>query len=141
MSFPVFTLGYGGRSPADAVEILRAANVRAMVDTRLRPDRASLGVWVKAKSADKGIEKWLGEAGIVYRSLPELGNPFLDADDWSARYARFFELAGELLIERLDEIPRPYCLLCAERDFRACHRRIIAEYLERRRNAEAIHLV
>ena len=141
MSLKLFTIGYGGRKPANVVEILREEGVRAVVDTRLRPDRASMGVWVKAKSAEKGIEKWLNDAGIVYRSLPELGNLFLDFDDWPTRYARFFELAGELLVERLEEIPRPYCLLCAEKRVEECHRRVIAEYLEREQNAEVVHLI
>ena len=54
----------------------------ARVDVRLRPDRASMGTYVRAKTPDKGIEAWLGAAGIGYVSLIELGNVFLDFDDW-----------------------------------------------------------
>jgi len=60
----------------DFLSLLKANDVRTVVDIRLRPDRASMGIWVKAKTADKGIESWLAAAGIGYRSLVELGISF-----------------------------------------------------------------
>ena len=78
----VFTIGYGGRGKEDFLSLLKANAVRTVVDVRLRPDRASMGLWVKAKTADKGIERWLAAAGIGHRSLVELGNLFVDDADW-----------------------------------------------------------
>ena len=125
----IFTIGYGGRTPDDLLQRLRAAGVRTVVDVRLRPDRASLGIFVKAKSPDKGIERLLASAGIAYGSLPELGNVFRDCDDWRARYAALIKCAGHLLVRRLDELAPPLCLLCAERRVAECHRFQIAEFL------------
>ena len=85
------------------------------MDVRLRPDRASLGVYVRAKSPDKGIQRLFASAGLGYRSLPELGNLFLDFEDWRERYAAFIQCAGHLLTSRLDELEPPLCLLCAKR--------------------------
>lgn len=65
----IFTIGYGGRSREEFLDILQKNGVRTVVDVRLRPDRASIGIWVKVKTADKGIEKTLFDAGIEYRSL------------------------------------------------------------------------
>jgi len=125
----IFTIGYGGRTPEDFVKRLTAASVCTVVDVRLRPERASMGVYVKAKSPEKGIERLLASAGIRYGSLPELGNLFLDYEDWRTRYATFIGLAGELLVTRLDGLQGPLCLLCAERKVAECHRLQIAEYL------------
>lgn len=110
------------------------------MDVRLRPDRASMGVWVKAKTADKGIESWLAAAGIGYRSLVELGNVFLDFPDWQRRYEQLLATSGALLTERLAGLPEPVCLLCAEKRAAECHRTLIAEFLMGRSGVEVRHL-
>jgi uncharacterized protein (DUF488 family) len=135
----IFTIGYGGRTPDDLVKRLRDAGVHTVVDVRLRPDRASMGIFVKAKSPDKGIERLLATAGIAYRSLPELGNLFRECDDWRERYAALIKCAGHLLVNRLDELTPPLCLLCAERRVADCHRLQIAEFLTTK-GAEVEHL-
>jgi uncharacterized protein (DUF488 family) len=136
----VFTVGYGGRTLEDFLDLLKAHDVRRVVDVRLRPDRASMGLWVKAKTSDRGIENSLRAAGIEYFSLVELGNVFLGSDDWQARYAELLRCAGHLLVERLLAIPSPFCLLCAEKRVAECHRRQIAEYLAATQGAEVVHL-
>jgi len=136
----VFTIGYGGRSKDEFLKLLKASGVRTVVDIRLRPDRASMGIWVKAKSSDKGIENWLREAGIGYRSIVELGNVFLDFEDWRVRYRKLLDSAGDLLTERLTDIPGPICLMCAEKRFAECHRLQVAEYLATHLGAVVTHL-
>lgn len=136
----VFTIGYGGRSKEEFITLLKANGVQTVVDIRLRPDRASMGIWVKAKTADKGIESWLANAGIGYRSLIELGNVFLEFQDWQERYQRVLESSGELLTERLATIPQPFCLLCAEKRVTECHRQQVADYLAKQFGAAVTHL-
>jgi uncharacterized protein (DUF488 family) len=111
----VFTLGYGGRSQEEFLSLLQRNNIRMVVDVRLRPDRASMGIWSKAKTPDKGIESWLAASGIGYRSLIELGNVFLEYPDWQRRYQELLDSSGELLTAGLTEIPGPFCLHCAEK--------------------------
>lgn len=125
----VYTIGYGGRQPQDFLDLLQHYQVERIVDVRLRPDRASMGKYAKAKRPDKGIEGLLAERDIAYVSLTELGNVFMGCEDWSERYQRLMKRAGDLLIERLLEIRAPYCLMCAERQATACHRQVIAAYL------------
>jgi uncharacterized protein (DUF488 family) len=134
-----YTLGYGGRSKEEVLAMLRSAGVKAVVDVRLRPDRASMGIFAKAKTPDKGLEHWLREAGIEYYSFVELGNIFRDFDDWKRRYSELLDRAGDLLTERLRTVPAPFCLLCAEKAPEQCHRRLIAEYLAER-GYQVVHI-
>jgi uncharacterized protein (DUF488 family) len=125
----LYTIGYGGRGPDEFLSLLRDNGIGTVVDVRLRPDRSSMGTYAKAKTPDKGIEALLSRAGIQYFSFVELGNLFLDFDDWQVRYEDLMEKAGDLLTERLLQVPRPFCLVCAEKSAERCHRAIIAAYL------------
>ena len=136
----IYTIGYGGRSPQSFVALLTSHHVPCVVDVRLRPDRASFGSYSLAKSPDKGIERLLGDAGIRYVSLIELGNLFLGLDDWPARYQRLLAESGQLLLARLMEIEPPYSLLCAEQRVAECHRRLIAERLQELCGHKIVHL-
>lgn len=128
----LYTIGYGGRGPDEFLCLLKANGVRAVVDVRLRPDRSSMGAYKLARKDTKGIQRLLRSAGVQYYSFVELGNLFLDCDDWQARYQRLLDEAGDLLMERVLGLPTAFCLLCAERSPDRCHRSIIAECLVRK---------
>jgi hypothetical protein len=100
-----------------------------------------MGIYVKAKACEKGIERLLSEVGVEYRSLPELGNLFLDFDDWRERYMALLSRAGDLLVSRLADLPGPICLLCAERKPEDCHRMLIAQYQASVGDNEIEHLI
>ena len=135
-----YTIGYGGRVPAEFASLLVLHAIRSIADVRIHPDRASMGAYVKARSADKGIEKLLNDRGIAYRSILELGNLFRDLEDWRPLYRILFERVGDLLIERLGDLPQPFCLLCAEKRVAECHRLVIAEFLVATRGASVEHI-
>lgn len=135
-----FTIGYGGRVPEEFATLLAAKRIATVVDVRIRPDKAALGSYVRAKDPNKGIAGLLARHGVGYVSLPELGNLFLDCDDWQARYPRFLEAAGPLLFDRLAGVPGPICLLCAEKKVCECHRLNLADYLERTAGWRFTHL-
>lgn len=135
-----FTVGYGGRPPEAFAKLLVENGVRTVVDVRLRPDRAAMGSYALARDPDKGIAGLLARHGISYVSLPELGNLFRDYPDWPERYGRFVDAAGPLLFDRLAQVPGPICLMCAEKRVSECHRRHLAEYLERTGTWRFTHL-
>ncbi|MBW2344856.1 MAG: DUF488 domain-containing protein [Deltaproteobacteria bacterium] len=124
-----YTIGYGGRNPQDFVDLLKQKGVKTIVDVRLRPDRSSMGAYVKAGAPEKGIQKLLSRAHIGYVSLVELGNIFRNYEDWRERYKRLFDRAGELLTDRLNEMETPFCMMCAEKKVANCHRQVISDYL------------
>jgi uncharacterized protein (DUF488 family) len=136
----LYTIGYGGRKPDEFVSLLVEHGVRAVADVRIRPDRASMGAYSRAKSPDNGIEKLLGDRGIEYHPILELGNLFRDLEGWRAAYRTFFERAGDLLVGRLDGLPRPFCLMCAEKRVADCHRAIIADFLVANRGWSIHHI-
>ena len=140
MTLPAFTIGYGGRKPDDFAALLAASGVKTVIDVRLRPDRASMGSFAKAKEPDKGIAGLLAKAGVGYVSLPELGNLFLDYDDWPERYERFLTLAAPVLFDRVEGIAGPVCLVCAEKRVHECHRGHIADHLTRSRGWTFTHI-
>jgi len=129
MNKKCYTIGYGGRQPQDFLALLQRHGIKTVVDVRLRPDRASLGIYTQARSPEKGIQGLLLKAGIDYVSLVELGNLFRGDAQWRERYRRLMARAGDILLERLSDIAGPFCLLCAERHPPECHRQVIAEYL------------
>jgi uncharacterized protein (DUF488 family) len=135
-----YTIGYGGRRPEAFVDLLVGHGIRAVADVRIRPDRASMGAYARAKSPDKGIEKLLGDRGIEYRAILELGNLFRDLDDWHPAYRALFERAGDLVVGRLDGLPQPFCLLCAEKRVAECHRLVIADFLVANRGWSVHHI-
>lgn len=125
----VFTIGYGNRTPEEFVFLLKANGVKRVIDVRLRPDRAHLGCYKKATSRDKGIERLLSEKDIEYHSFIELGNIFIEYEDWEDRYRRMLESAGDLFFTKLYQLPTPFCLLCCEILASQCHRTLIVERL------------
>jgi uncharacterized protein (DUF488 family) len=135
-----YTIGYGGRAPQEFMSLLVGHGIRSVADVRIHPDRAAMGAYAKARTADKGIERLVGEHGIGYRSILELGNLFRELDDWLPVYRALFERAGDLLVTRLAELPEPFCLMCAEKRVADCHRLVIADFLCATRGWSAEHI-
>jgi uncharacterized protein (DUF488 family) len=132
----IFTIGFTNKKAQDFFEKLRAARVKRVVDVRLN------NISQLAGFSKKDDLKYFLRAivGIDYVHVPELAptKELLDAykrfkGDWSVYEKEFLELMegrhieASLARDLIDE----GCLLCSEDKPHHCHRRLVAEYLQR----------
>ena len=130
------TVGHSNRSFADFLAILRAHGIDRILDVRRYPVSRK---WPHFDAAN--LERALGEAGIAYTGLPELGGrrkPRADSPHRAWReesfrgYADFMDTPEfEKGLARVLEAARAGepALLCAEAVPWRCHRSLIADSL------------
>ena len=132
----IHTVGHSTRSPDQLLEILRAAQVVALVDVRSFPSSR------RHPHFNRGaLEQWLPEAGIDYVYLGELGgrrDPVPGSPNAGWRERGFRGYADHMAssdfnggLERLEELARmkSTAVMCAEALWWRCHRRLIADVL------------
>jgi uncharacterized protein (DUF488 family) len=134
----LYTIGYERLLPPELVNELQVAGVRRLIDVRYRPQSRRPGM------SKTRLGELLGDHGIAYEHRKALGTPpdirwlFRAGrlDEARAAYAEHVEAtaAAELdaLAGELDTAP-PTALMCLEADPAGCHRRLVAEALQRRR--------
>jgi uncharacterized protein (DUF488 family) len=141
----VFTIGHGTREAAELVEMLAEAGVRTLVDVRRLP-----GSRRNPQFNRDAVAASLAGVGINYRHAGELGGRrqgepgeerfgcirMAAFRSYAARMARdnWKEALGDALAEA-----EP-CFMCAETDWRRCHRRLISD-LVTAKEIEVAHLV
>ena len=139
----VNTIGYEGLTPDRFICLLKERNVNAITDVRLTPVS-------RKKGFSKGVlSTMLAENGIEYIPLKELGAPknlrtslyeSNDYDSFFNEYYKHFIQQEESLDELISTIKeKRCCLLCFEKDWHLCHRRVIAQELELR-GASVFHI-
>jgi uncharacterized protein (DUF488 family) len=140
-----YTAGHGTRSSDDLVNLLHKADVQTLVDVRRYPGSRRNPQFNKEALADA-----LAAAGIRYTHAEALGGR-LSGEPGEERFgcirtAAFRSYAARMgtpewqraLADALEE-PAP-CFLCAETNWRRCHRRLIADLLDARTH-EVLHLL
>lgn len=132
----IFTIGFTKKSAERFFTTLQRAGVERLIDVRLNNSSQLAGF---AKKHD--LPYFLRAiCDIEYVHLPELAPTaeLLDSykkrkGDWSVYERAFLELMAERRVE--DTIPHDLmdraCLLCSEDQPEHCHRRLVAEYLQR----------
>jgi uncharacterized protein (DUF488 family) len=132
----VFTIGFTKKSARQFFETLKSSGAKRIVDVRLNNVSQLAGF---AKRDD--LRFFLKEVcGMEYVHLPELAptQEMLDEykkmkGDWTEYEKRFVGLMEQRRIENSipKEIVSDGCLLCSEDKPHHCHRRLVAEYLQR----------
>jgi uncharacterized protein (DUF488 family) len=145
----IFTAGHSSLSALDLATLLRAALVTEVWDVRSYP--SSHWSWF----ARAEMERWLPEAGIGYRWVPDLGGrrqapqappaqpapggwsePGFWNYQWYMQTAEFAAAASELLAAGAR---RDLAVMCSEGVWWRCHRAMIADYLVFG-GSDAVHL-
>ena len=132
----LMTIGFTKKSARQFFEALEAASVKRVVDVRLNNVSQLAGF---AKRND--LEYFLRTiCGIDYVHLPDLAptQEILDAfkkrrGSWQEYEDQFLDLMAHRRIEKTikRELLENGCLLCSEHEPHRCHRRLVAEYLDR----------
>lgn len=85
---------------------------------------------------------WRGKQLGGFRGKPTENTPHLALAKGMAAYAE--QMAGAPFQEAIDELlarTEPTVLMCAERDWRHCHRALISDFLALVRQVEVIHIL
>ena len=132
----LMTIGFTKKSAQRFFEALRTAGVRRVADVRLN-NVSQLAGFAKRKDLEYFLD---AICGIDYVHLPDLAptREMLDAfkkhgGDWATYETGFLDLMTR---RRVEETVSPAlldraCLLCSEDKPDHCHRRLVAEYLDR----------
>jgi uncharacterized protein (DUF488 family) len=141
---PLYTLGYEKREPTEFLVILKENNIEILADIRINPISRKKGF------SKNQLTQALNENGIEYVHVRELGTPQeirdrLRADGDFERFLREYEAylkTQSEALRRLAELAsaRRTCIMCFERDYKQCHRQVVAEYLTRRFKLDVTHL-
>lgn len=137
------TIGYEGAAIEAFIETLRAAEVDILLDIREAP------ISRRRDFGKRALEAALATADIAYRHEPRLGAPKSLRDQVKADgdYTRFFEgyaehlAANDAVLNELAADSRyAIALMCYERDYRVCHRWLVADAIAARTNLSPQHL-
>jgi uncharacterized protein (DUF488 family) len=147
MEIKLFTIGFTKKSARKFFTALKEAGVKRVVDIRLNNNSQLAGF-----SKKDDLAYFLKEiAGIDYVHVPELAptQDILDVykkhkGEWSVYERQFLDLMAQREVHKKikAELLHQGCLLCSEHLPHHCHRRLVAEYLNKKWGGiKVIHLV
>ena len=142
----VYTIGFTKKSASDFFGLLRESGAKRLVDIRLN-NVSQLAGFAKKDDLEYFLHKI---CRIKYNHMPELAptKEMLDAyrnehHDWDTYEREFLALMDLRRIGKrgIKRIISNGCFLCSEDKPDFCHRRLVAEYLQRHwGDIEIIHL-
>lgn len=132
----LFTIGFTGSSAEHFFKRLSMAGVRKVIDVRLWPDtqlsgfakRKDLPYFLKALA---GIDyEYRAELAPIEEILKKYKDGQMSWDEYARAYSALLEQRSVAQKINPDEFDGG-CFLCAELSSTHCHRRILAEYVQR----------
>ncbi|MFX0204241.1 MAG: DUF488 family protein [Candidatus Hodarchaeota archaeon] len=132
---PAFTAGYEGQEPGQFLKSLSNEGINILVD--VRKDAYSKQDMSYSEGA---LSRIAADVRIKYIHLPELGVDYDIRQELKSThdYETYFKRYSEYLEKNLDLVAfvaqlaknNVICLMCYEKDFKRCHRSILANKLE-----------
>ncbi len=120
--FKIASYGYGNSKTNDElIQFMKDNDLSILVDVRMRP-KGWATLWSKPY-----LEKKLPSEGLQYLSVPTLGNT-----TGTAQWIPPSEIDAQETLEYLVSLLKKgenICLMCAEKDYKSCHRTSVAETL------------
>ena len=143
----LFTIGFTQKSAEQFFTLLTNAGVKRVLDIRLN-NKSQLAGFSKSEDLEYFL-RTIG--GIGYRHVAEMAptQPLLDKarkgkGSWDSFEKSFLKLMEQRRVEKAVDRKElaDACLLCSEHEPDHCHRRLVAEYLDRKLGGiEIVHLV
>lgn len=144
----IFTVGHSNHDEERFGELLKSASVRQIVDVRILPRSRRYAHFSK-----ENFSEFLRHLGYDYEWMKSLGGYRLPAPDSPHHalgdgaergYADYMqtEKFREAIVHLLELASmQTTVFVCAEGDWRQCHRRFIADYLELVVGTSVLHLL
>jgi uncharacterized protein (DUF488 family) len=131
----IYTIGFTRTTLQQFIERLRAADVREIIDIRLR-NTSQLAGWSKYPDIAYLLTAGFGihyEHHLEFAPTAELLDDYRTTHDWPAYEPRFKRILVDRRLEHAVQtllMKDRICLLCTEARADRCHRRLVAEYLQ-----------
>lgn len=143
----LYTIGFTNKSAKQFFELLKSNKVKKLLDIRLNAG-SQLAGFAKGKDLPYFMEKICGagyEHSLDMAPTKEMLDAYRDKtmawDEYEKAYRELLKkrkIAEKIKVEDLDGA----CLLCSEHEPQFCHRRLLAEYLQKElKGIEIKHLI
>ncbi len=135
----IYTIGFTKKSAEQFFGLLKKNNVRYLIDIRLN-NSSQLAGFAKGRDLKYFLRELLG-IGYIHDTKLSPTKEILDdyknkLISWNEYEKKFIKLLEERnirnhVIDNLYEVLDGCCLLCSEETAEKCHRRLVAEYIQR----------
>ncbi|MDI6727759.1 MAG: DUF488 domain-containing protein [Thermodesulfovibrionales bacterium] len=133
----LYTIGFTGKSAEEFFTLLKKAGVKTLLDIRLN-NVSQLAGFTKGKDLAYFVKEIL-QGQYVHLTLlsptKEMLKKYQADEDWESYEKEYLDLLGKRrIIDNLDInlLKGPTVLLCSEKTADKCHRRLAAEYIQKK---------
>jgi len=128
----VYSIEHSSRALSEFIDLLKYYGIELLADVRSYPKSSRFPHFSK-----EVLKEVLSKEGIGYLHLPELGGmrkegyrEYMKSEEFKRGISKLIELSKSNKV----------AFMCAEKDWRGCHRRFIAEMLVKK-DIEVIHIL